>query len=200
MLQELQQRAAVVAEARSWLRTPYSSHAKLKGIGADCGTFLAAVYANAGVFVAKDLPDLPPQWFMHSDREWYLEYLAKYAVEYKLAPSGVALASTPAIPARAAVLAERAAVDGPTTAGLEASATQPQPGDIICAKHGRAFSHGAIVTAWPHALHCFPPCVMESSILYNPVYAGRQMKFFNPWKKAISNQPSAVSQNGRCSS
>ena len=117
-MNETQQRAAVVAEARSWLRTPYVSHAKLKGIGADCGTFLAAVYANAGIFLAKDLPDLPPQWFMHGDREWYLEYLAQYAVEY-----GIPLSWPP---------------------------PSPQPGDIICAKHGRAFSHGAIVTVWPH--------------------------------------------------
>jgi cell wall-associated NlpC family hydrolase len=144
------QRAAVVAEARSCLRTPYHAHARIKGVGLDCATFLEVVYASANVFVARDLPDLSPQWFLHADREWYLEHLSRYAVEYSDHP--------------------------------------PQAGDIVCARHGRAYSHGAIVTAWPRVIHCFPPCVMETSVHYDPVYMGRPLKYFDPW--AVARAPS----------
>jgi len=59
----------------------------------------------------------------------------------------------------------------------------PQPGDIICVKTRWVYSHGAIVVAWPFVIHCYPPCVMRSSVLSNPAFAGRALKFFNPWIK-----------------
>ena len=158
-MNEAEQRAAVVVEARSWVRTPYVSHARIKGLGADCGTFLAAVYANAGVFIAESLPCLPPQWFLHNDREWYLEYLAKYAVEYELGRSQES---------------EVQESGGNWIPFAGSCLLTPSPGDILCARHGRAYSHGAIVTAWPVVVHCFPPCVQESNVYFNPVYCGQQ--------------------------
>jgi cell wall-associated NlpC family hydrolase len=155
MTTELQQRAAVVREALPWERTPYRSKGRLKGIAADCGTFLHEVFARCGVLPATiDLPALPPQWFLNRDREWYIEYLSRYFVEYS--PS-----ESPDIQQR----------------------KSPQPGDVVAALHGRVYSHGAIVVAWPEVIHCFPPCVMRSSAIYNPVYAGRKLRFFDPWGK-----------------
>lgn len=37
---ELQQRAAVIAEAESWLSTPYHHEARIKGHGVDCAQIL----------------------------------------------------------------------------------------------------------------------------------------------------------------
>jgi hypothetical protein len=74
-----------------------------------------------------------------------------------------------------------------------AAHTSPLAGDIICVKTRWVYSHGAIVIAWPFVIHCYPPCVMRSSVLSNPVFAGRQLKFFNPWIKpaapAVSAKP-----------
>src|SRR5437660_5143962 len=44
-----QRRGLVVAEAETWLRTPYHHMARVKGAGADCLTLLAEVYEKAGV-------------------------------------------------------------------------------------------------------------------------------------------------------
>jgi cell wall-associated NlpC family hydrolase len=142
-MSESEQRVAVVEEARSCLGTPYHSAACIKGAGLDCATFLELVYASANVFAATGLPALSSQWFLHADREWYLEHLSRYAVEYSDHP--------------------------------------PQAGDIVCARHGRAYSHGAIVTDWPRVIHCFPPCVMETNSLYDPTYMGRPLKYFDPF-------------------
>jgi cell wall-associated NlpC family hydrolase len=78
--QEAAQRAAVVAEARTWLRTPYHHRARLKGVGVDCGMLLAEVFPAAGVvkeFI--DPGDYPADWHFHRDTERYLEVLRRYA-------------------------------------------------------------------------------------------------------------------------
>ena len=146
---ESEQRRAVIAEACTWLRTPFIHAARIKGVGADCETFLCEVFSSSGVFTARDIPYFPQQWFLHTREELYLNYLGKYAVEYQFVPGK----------------------------GM----TEPQAGDIICVKSKWVHSHGAIVVKWPQVVHCFPPCVMESSALFNPVFNGREMKFFNPW-------------------
>jgi cell wall-associated NlpC family hydrolase len=143
---EQEQRMAVVAEARTWLRIPFFHGARLKGIGADCETFICEVFAAAGVFTAQGIPYVPAQWFLNTKEELYLKYLSRYAKEY--------------VPADHPIL----------------------PGDIICVKHRWVYSHGAIVLEWPRVIHCYPPCAMESNVFYNPVFAHRELKFFNPWK------------------
>jgi cell wall-associated NlpC family hydrolase len=42
-------RAQIVAEARSWLRTPYMHQARNKGVGVDCVGLLIGVARNAGL-------------------------------------------------------------------------------------------------------------------------------------------------------
>ena len=46
---EQQERAAVVAEAKAWLGTPYHHRAKLKGVGVDCAQLPIAIYAAVGL-------------------------------------------------------------------------------------------------------------------------------------------------------
>jgi len=133
---------------------------------------------TARLFTAQNIPYVPSQWFLNTKEELYLNYLSKYAAEYV---PGVALVSRPAGANSGA--GQPAAEDG--------GATQPQPGDIICVKHRWVYSHGAIVVAWPKVIHCFPPCVMESHAHYNPAFASREVKFFNPWGLAADQRGSA---------
>lgn len=72
-------RARVVAEAMSWIGTPYRHRQCVKGRdgGVDCARILAAVYADAGVIDPVDLGAYPTQWHLHHDRELYLEWLQR---------------------------------------------------------------------------------------------------------------------------
>lgn len=76
------QRAAVVAEAMSWLRTKYHHRAAVKGAGVDCAMILVEVYLAAGVISARpEIGDYPPDWMLHRDEERYLGWLKKYGTE-----------------------------------------------------------------------------------------------------------------------
>jgi cell wall-associated NlpC family hydrolase len=87
------ERQAVVAEARSWLRTPYHHMGRVKGGGVDCATLLAEVYARAGVAPALEIPFYPPDWHLHRNAERYLEFILGHAQEIAglPAPGDVAL-------------------------------------------------------------------------------------------------------------
>ena len=69
------QRAAIVAEAESWLKTPYHSNAAVKGAGADCGLFPLAVYSGVLNFEPPPVPKYVQQWNLHHSEEIYLEYV-----------------------------------------------------------------------------------------------------------------------------
>ena len=81
----------VVAEARTWLRTPYHHNQRTKGAGVDCANLPAAVYAAAGM-----IPEIPPeeysaQWHLHCnsddpDTERYLKRVLEYAREFSGPP------------------------------------------------------------------------------------------------------------------
>jgi NlpC/P60 family putative phage cell wall peptidase len=77
---EWHQRAAVVAEAETWLGTPYHEKARVKGAGGgvDCATLLLEVFSRAGV-VANAFPDYAPRWHLHRREEIYLDWIEKYA-------------------------------------------------------------------------------------------------------------------------
>ncbi|HJU15707.1 MAG TPA: hydrolase [Stellaceae bacterium] len=74
-------RAAIVAEAESWLRTPFHHEARVKGAGVDCLMLLAEIYERAGLVPHIDPPHYPPDWHIHRDAERYLDGLSGYARE-----------------------------------------------------------------------------------------------------------------------
>jgi NlpC/P60 family putative phage cell wall peptidase len=74
-------RAAVVAEAATWLGTPYHHMGRVKGGGTDCLMLLAEVYEAAGVVPNVEVPFYPPDWHLHRGVERYLEGLMRYARE-----------------------------------------------------------------------------------------------------------------------
>ena len=76
---EQQQRAAVLAEARSWLRTPYHHQGRVKGVGTDCAMILCEVYHAVGLVPYIDPRPYPPDWHFHRDDERYLGWLQQYA-------------------------------------------------------------------------------------------------------------------------
>jgi cell wall-associated NlpC family hydrolase len=78
---EATQRRALVHEALSWQHTKFSHGQCLKGVAADCSTFIAACYREVGVFQAT-VPHLAPDWFVHTSKEWYLGELMQHAVEF----------------------------------------------------------------------------------------------------------------------
>lgn len=74
-------RAAILAEAESWLRTPYHHMGRIKGGGTDCLMLLAEVYAKAGVIPRVAVPFYPPDWNLHREAERYLDGVTRYARE-----------------------------------------------------------------------------------------------------------------------
>ena len=86
-MQEQLQRAAVIAEARTWFATPYHHAARVKGAGAYCATLPAEVYAAAGVIPPVAIGHYPPDWHLHRSAERYLEQVLKHAREVP-APTG----------------------------------------------------------------------------------------------------------------
>jgi len=158
---EEEQRQAVVREALTWVRTPFHWEQCIKGVGVDCGRFLAATFNGAGVkkIDIEKLPHFPPLWFMHkrdAAPSPFLEQLRTYAVEYELRPGQI-----------------------------------PRPGDLVVAHFGRDWAHSAIVAEWPSVVGAaYEHCVtVWRDIHASPQYAHRELKFLNPWDPAAGGKP-----------
>jgi NlpC/P60 family putative phage cell wall peptidase len=72
---EMKQRAAVIAEARSWLKTPYHHQADVKGAGVDCGMLLVRVFIDTGLCEPFDPRPYAPDWMLHRSEERYLGFV-----------------------------------------------------------------------------------------------------------------------------
>jgi cell wall-associated NlpC family hydrolase len=72
---------AIVAEARTWLRTPWHHKAMVKGVGVDCAMFLIAVFSAVGLVPYFTPEDYPADWHLHRDDPRFLRYLLQYADE-----------------------------------------------------------------------------------------------------------------------
>jgi cell wall-associated NlpC family hydrolase len=72
---ETKQRAAIVAEARSWLKTPYHHQGDVKHAGVDCGMLLVRVFVDAGLCEPFDPRPYPQDWMLHRSEERYLGFI-----------------------------------------------------------------------------------------------------------------------------
>jgi cell wall-associated NlpC family hydrolase len=81
MTGEAELRAAIVAEAMSWLGTPYHHRAKLKGVGVDCAQVVLAVYAAVGIVEDFDTGEYPADWHIHRDVERYVKAVIPHGHE-----------------------------------------------------------------------------------------------------------------------
>ncbi len=77
MMKPMYQR--VVAEALSWMGTPYHHLADIKGVGVDCAMLLVGVYKSQGL-VPADLDPRPyaPDWHLHRGEEKFTNWLAQH--------------------------------------------------------------------------------------------------------------------------
>lgn len=78
---EERQRAAVVAEARSWLGTPYHHEARVKGAGVDCAQLLVGVFSAVELIAPPEIEHYPPDWHLHRAGERYLGIVLDHARE-----------------------------------------------------------------------------------------------------------------------
>ena len=78
-LSALDLREAIVAEARSWLKTRWHHRGRIKGSGVDCAYFLAGVFEACGLVPRLDFGYYSHDWHLHQERPRFLERLAEYA-------------------------------------------------------------------------------------------------------------------------
>lgn len=78
-----EERAAVIAEAITWLGTRYIARARIKGGGVDCAMSLASWYATDGILPAFEPPPYAVQWGQNQSEETYLAEILKHATEIK---------------------------------------------------------------------------------------------------------------------
>jgi cell wall-associated NlpC family hydrolase len=71
-------RAAVLAEAESWIGTPFQHMQRCKGAGVDCGQFLIGVFANLTLIPNIKTEYYPRDFHLHGTREWYTETLEQF--------------------------------------------------------------------------------------------------------------------------
>jgi NlpC/P60 family putative phage cell wall peptidase len=79
------QRAAIAAEARTWLGTPYAHRQRLKGVGCDCAGLPLEIYAHVGLIPPTDVGLYSNQWHLHRSKELYLEWVERFSLEIPLA-------------------------------------------------------------------------------------------------------------------
>jgi cell wall-associated NlpC family hydrolase len=71
----------IIAEAKTWLGTPYHPGGRVKGAGCDCATFIAEVCIALGLVPNIDIPTESAAHFLETGNPIYLETVLKYAEE-----------------------------------------------------------------------------------------------------------------------
>lgn len=69
----------VLAEARTWMGTPWHHEGAIKGAGVDCAMLLVKVFSAAGAIAEFDPRPYPIDHMMHSGDERFLGWLEKHA-------------------------------------------------------------------------------------------------------------------------
>jgi cell wall-associated NlpC family hydrolase len=78
---EAETRAAIIAEALSWIGTEFHDGACIKGQGVDCAQFVAAVYIATGATPPFETPEYVSQWFLHHAQERLMDFVLKLGKE-----------------------------------------------------------------------------------------------------------------------
>jgi NlpC/P60 family putative phage cell wall peptidase len=146
--------AAVVAEARGWIGTPYHHRAAVKGAGVDCARLLIEVYAAVGVIEAFDPGDYPPDWHLHRDQERYVAAIARFAAEIAPDPASIR----------------------PADVVVWRYGRTFSHGGVVTGEPGRAPASG-----WPWIVHAFAPAgLVEEACAIGSMLDGRPMRVFRP--------------------
>ena len=75
MRSEPDQRAAIIAEARKWIGTPYHNCADVPGAGVDCGMLIVRAFVDTGLCAPFDPRPYPADWHLHRSEERYLGFV-----------------------------------------------------------------------------------------------------------------------------
>ena len=72
-------REELIAEARTWLGTPYHPEGRIKGVGVDCGGLVYELYnPHFGPFAPY--PRYSSDWGLHGNEEKYLDFIKPHVV------------------------------------------------------------------------------------------------------------------------
>src|SRR5580692_7984880 len=74
-------RADVVAEARSWRKTPYAMAQCVKGAGIDCALLIWKCYSDLGLIDSPDPRPYSSDWMLHKSEEKFLNIVMAHARE-----------------------------------------------------------------------------------------------------------------------
>lgn len=72
-------REHIVAEAWSWIGTPYHHAADVKGAGVDCAMILVRVFVDLGLAPPFDPRPYPRDWMLHRSEERFLGWVERFA-------------------------------------------------------------------------------------------------------------------------
>lgn len=78
-------RAEIIAEARSWIGTPYAHQASVKGIGCDCLGLVRGVWRALFGFEPEEPPPYTRDWAELSGRETLAEAASRHMVAVAIA-------------------------------------------------------------------------------------------------------------------
>lgn len=164
---EREQRAAVVAEAKSWIGTPFVDCADVKGPNGavDCAMLLVRVFVDLGIvpqfdprYEADETGKLvwkpySAQWFLHQGEEKFLGFISKLGTEVE---------------------------------------REPIPGDVLVYQVGRCYAHGAIVVDGGYVVHAYK---LAREVVMSPMRdprlvvqengSQRPRKIFDCWAKPM---------------
>ena len=78
---EQEERNKLIAEAKTWLRTPYIPEARVKGCGTDCGLFILQSFENVGLLPHIDIPHYPFDIAANCATPMYLNKIKEYCTK-----------------------------------------------------------------------------------------------------------------------
>lgn len=76
----------IIAEAETWLRTPFHHEARVKGAGVDCGMFIWEVFKAVGLPTPESVPHYSRDFMLHRDQEWYVRIILQFCDELQGEP------------------------------------------------------------------------------------------------------------------
>jgi cell wall-associated NlpC family hydrolase len=144
-------REKVVAEARSWIGTPFHIGARVKGAGVDCGQLLYCVYHACGLIPEEEAGLFAGDWFCHTTEEKYQFRMFRHA--YKI-------------------------VEGKAYGSL---AAKPGSAVLVKAAGSELYNHGGIVVHWPRVIHAGCEVVEEVDAMYDPLWSHNVVMNFDLW-------------------
>lgn len=151
-------REQIVAEARSWIGTPYHPNAQRKKAGCSCATFIYAVMLECNLVPQEQIGNYSNDWFLHIREDIYTKRLMRL-LRYNSEPELKMTYRRPEI----------------------------QPGCILLLKasNARYNNHGGVVTQWPWLVHGISPAVEEIDASSHSMWSFKQVMVFDPVKNRI---------------